>query len=66
VTNINLTDRQRDALLRLGNTDTEFETLTTEVLGELLTLGVLYRRADGNLDLSVAGQRLYQQLKSRP
>jgi hypothetical protein len=58
---IQLTDKQKEAILKLGRFS-EIEAIPLDVLNELLNLGLIYRRSDGNFDSTDAGERIYNQL----
>ena len=57
-----LSQAQHDAILALGNTDSEFEFVTKDVLDELLSMDLVHWRAPEELDLTTAGERVYQEL----
>lgn len=58
-----LTAEQREAMVRLSNNQSVAATITTEVLQQLVGLGLLYKRADGHLDISAEGERLQAELR---
>ncbi len=58
---IQLTDKQKEALLKLGKSS-EIEDIPPEVWNELLNLGLIYRRSDGNFDSTDDGEQIYDQL----
>lgn len=58
---INLTDKQKEAILKLGSSS-ENEDVHLDILGELLNLGLLYRRSDGNFDFTEVGEQIHDQL----
>ena len=58
---IQLTDNQKEAILKLGRSS-EHEDVPLDVLDELLNLGLIYRRSDGNFDSTDAGEQIYDQL----
>jgi len=58
---IQLTDKQKEAILKLGRSS-EIEVISLDVLDELLNLGLIYRRSDGNFDSTDAGEQIYDQL----
>jgi hypothetical protein len=56
-----LTEAQKNLLLYLGST-ADGKVLDSEdrkVWGELLSLGAIHKRGDGNFDLTAEGERLY-------
>jgi len=58
---IQLTDKQKEAILKLGKSS-EIEDISPDVWNELLNLGLIYRRSDGNFDSTEAGEQIYDQL----
>ena len=58
---IQLTDKQKEAILKLGRSS-EIEVIPLYVLDELLNLGLIYKRSDRNIDLTEAGEQIYDQL----
>ena len=61
--NVQLTDQQREAMLPIGDPESEYETITGEVLNELSALGLLHKRpTDGNLDFTDLGEAVYDAL----
>jgi hypothetical protein len=58
---IQLTDKQKEAILKLGRSS-EIESIPLDVLDELFNLGLIYRRSDGNFDSTDAGEQIYDQL----
>lgn len=59
-----LTDEQSEALMKIGS-DSDFESMSKEVVEELFSLGLLHRRpSDGNLDLTDYGESDYEKLAS--
>ena len=58
---IQLTDKQKEAILKLGRSS-ENEVVPLDVLDELLNLGLIYKRSDGNFDSTDAGEQIYDQL----
>ena len=63
--NMELTTEQRDALLKLGDTESEAEVISIDVLQQLLKLGLVYKReSDGHLDLTDLGESVYDELSA--
>ena len=59
---IELSAEEKDAILRLGS-DSDFEMLPIQLIEQLLSKGVLYRRAsDGHLDFTDHGEAMYREL----
>jgi hypothetical protein len=61
---VNLSELHREAILQLGNTASGHEFLTTEVLEELLALGLIYWRAPDNLDFTPVGEKVFKELEA--
>jgi hypothetical protein len=59
---MNLSDSHREAILQLGNTASGDDFLMTEVIEELLSLGLVYWRATDNLDFTPVGERVFKEL----
>ncbi len=60
---MNLCVEQREAILKLGNTESVAEVISEKALRELVDLGIVHRReSDGNLDLTDLGESVYGQL----
>ncbi len=58
-----LSDEERDAILRLGVTESEFEAIRKDTLTQLLSLGILYKKAsDGHLDFTDLGEEIHEAL----
>ena len=62
-----LSERQREAMLKLGNTASGdyfilTEVLPTEVLEELLALELVFWRAPDNLDFTPVGEQVFDDL----
>ena len=63
---IELSEEQRDAMVKLGDTESEVETLTIEVVQQLINLGLVCKRAsDGHLDFTDFGESVYDELTSQ-
>jgi hypothetical protein len=58
---IQLTDKQKEFLLKLGGSSS-FEMVPSDVWDELLALGLMYKRSDGRFDLTETGEQIYNQL----
>jgi hypothetical protein len=61
---MNLSESHREAILQLGNTASGHEFLMTEVMEELLSLGLVYWRAPDNLDFTPVGERVFKELEA--
>lgn len=61
----NLTDEQRRAILQIGDPESVFEKIPSDILDELVALGLLYRRSDKNLDFTDLGNDIYDSLIAR-
>lgn len=61
---IQLTKSQKNALLKLGCSSSH-EVISIEVLNELVMLNLVYKRSDGNLDLTEMGESAYDKLASQ-
>ena len=58
-----LTDEQRDAMIRLGDPESVAEAISVDVINELLALDLLHKRpSDGNLDFTDLGEAVYDEL----
>ena len=57
-----LTEPQRAALLKLGNSASGHEFIEPEVLKELLALELVYWRREDELDFTHAGEKVYNEL----
>ena len=58
-----LTDDQREAMIRFGDPESVAEAISIEVLNQLLALGMLHKRpSDGNLDFTDLGEAVYDKL----
>jgi hypothetical protein len=62
---MNLSKLQREAILQVGNTASGHEFLTTEVLEELLAMGLIYWRAPDNLDFTPVGEKVFDELEGQ-
>ncbi len=51
-------------MLKLGNTASGHDFLTTEVLEELLSLGLVYWRARDSLNFTPVGEQVFDTLES--
>ena len=60
-TMIELTERQREALIKLGGSSS-FEMVASDVWNELIALRLIHRRTDGNYDLTQIGEEVYNEL----
>jgi len=59
---MNLTEAQTDALLELGESASGHDFMSRKVLGELLTLELVYWRKPDELDFTAAGEEVYDEL----
>jgi hypothetical protein len=59
---VNLSRAHRDAILQLGNTASSHDFIATEVLEQMLALGLVYWRATDNLDFTPVGERVFKEL----
>jgi len=64
---VKLSERKREAMLKLGNTASGdyfilTEVLPTEVLEELLALELVFWRAPDNLDFTPVGEQVFDDL----
>ena len=57
-----LSQAQHDAILALGNTASEQDFVTKEVLDELLSMELVNWRTPTELDFTAAGERVYKDL----
>lgn len=57
-----LTADQVDAILKIGNPDAVSAAIQSDVLDELLQLGLMYKRADGPLEFTDLGDLAYRTL----
>ena len=57
-----LTDEQKKALLALGAPTGETAMVSTEVLDELLRMGLLYEHSPTHIDLTKKGESIYEEL----
>ncbi len=60
-----LTEAQKELLLHLGGPDDDLRVISAEVQGELVQLGLVYKRDDGPWDLTDQGEDLYDRLTAR-
>ena len=58
---IELTERQREALIKLGGSSSS-EMIASDVWNELVALHLIHRRSDGNYDLTQIGEDVYEDL----
>ena len=56
-----LSNPQREAMLKLGNTASGHEFIPADVLEELLALGLVYWRAPDDLDFTPTGEKVLEQ-----
>ena len=63
-TMIELTERQREALIMLGGSSS-FEMVASDVWNELIALSLIHRRSDGNYDLTQIGEEVYDELMGK-
>jgi hypothetical protein len=61
---IQLTDKQKEILLKLGGTPS-LEMIPSDIWNQLLVLGLIYKRPDGKFDLTESGERTYNRLAKR-
>ena len=62
----NLSKEQREAILKLGNTESTVEAISMEILEQLIGLGYVYKRGSGgHLDFTEVGKSVYDQLKQQ-
>lgn len=59
---ITLTDTQRRVMLQLGDTESAFEMVPSDIMDDLIELRLVYTRPDGNLDFTDAGEDVYREL----
>ena len=60
---IQLTEEQRDAMLKLGDPEIEAAIMSIDVIEQLIQLGLVYKRAsDGHLDFTDLGESVYDEL----
>jgi predicted transcriptional regulator len=59
---ISLSDNQKKVLLQLGG-NTCFEMVPSDILNELLSLGIIFKRSDGKYDLTEIGEQTYHTIK---
>lgn len=57
-----LTPEQVDAVLRIGDPKSVNEAIQSDVIDQLIHLGILYQRADKHLDFTNVGDHAYQTL----
>ena len=63
---IELTVDQRDAMLKLGDTESDVEIVSVEILQQLTNLGLVCKRAsDGHLDFTDLGESAYDDLAGK-
>lgn len=59
---VDLSDRQRDAILKLGETASGHDFIEPDVLNELLALELVYWRGTDDLDFTKSGEELLNKL----
>ena len=59
---LKLTKEQKEAILQLGDPDSDTELMSTDVFGELISLELIYKREDGNIDFTDLGESVYDDL----
>jgi len=62
---MNLSERQQEAILTLGNTASGHDFVVKEVLDELLSLELVYWRAPDDVDFTKAGEEVYKEIAAR-
>jgi hypothetical protein len=60
-----LTDAQKEVLLYIGGPDDDGRPIPLEVQGELVQLGLVYKRDEGSWDLTEQGEEVYDELSER-
>lgn len=60
---VELSDKQREVMFQLGDTESVHEVVPMELLQQLIQLGLLHHRSsDGNLDFTDLGEEVYDKL----
>ncbi len=59
---MNLSERQREAILGLGETASGHQFIPSQVLEELLSMELVYWRGPEDLDFTPAGEKVYNEL----
>ncbi len=60
---IELTEEQRDAVLKFGDTESDVEIMSVEMVQQLTNLGLIYKRAsDGHFDFTDLGESVHDDL----
>lgn len=62
---IQVTGEQRKVMLQLGDTKSVLEAVPIEVLNQLIQLGLLYKRLDGNYDFTETGEAVHKDLAAK-
>jgi hypothetical protein len=63
---LQLTEKQRAAVLRFGDPESDPEVIAVEVLEELMSLGLVHKRSsDGKLDFTDLGESVYDELSGQ-
>ena len=63
---IELSEEQRDAMLKFCDTESDIEFMSVEVVQQLMNLGLVYKRAsDGHFDFTDLGESAYDDLTSQ-
>jgi hypothetical protein len=60
-----LTKEQEAVMLQLGDTESDHEIVSSEVVDKLVGLGFLFRPEEGHLDFTDAGEEIYDSLVKR-
>ncbi len=59
---VNLSEPQRDAMLQLGETPSGHSFISPEVLEELLAMDLVYWWTPKDLDFTLAGKKVFNEL----
>ncbi len=59
---VNLSEPQRDAMLQLGETPSGHSFIPPEILEELLTMDLVYWWTPKDLDFTLAGKKVFDEL----
>jgi len=62
---IQLTGEQCKVMLQLGDTESILEAVPIEALNQLIQLGLLYKRLDGNYDFTETGEAVHKDLAAK-
>lgn len=62
---IQLTGEQRKVMVQLGDTKSLLEAVPIEVFDQLIQLGLVYKRSDGNYDFTETGETVHKDLTGR-